>query len=151
MDFNSVELGDHSENACTPAIEKDFIGMKINAPTVVRSGEDQFAVCGTYRFTAEYAYSFSSIHRAVVLVAVDAQRHDPYACTIGVPSSIPSRPKSSPPPQDPDWMTDHYIRRYFNVNMLRFMTQLPRRTATYYVYALIEDHISNVCRVDFKA
>lgn len=148
-DFDSIELGDHSANACTPDIPEDFVGIRIAAPDKVRAGENSFAICGTYRFPAEYVGSFESIHGAIVLVAVDADRHVPFTCSIAIPSGMP--PRTVQPPVDPDWMADHFIRRYMNVDLLRFMEDLPRRTARYYVYALIEDNVSNVVTVAYEA
>lgn len=149
MDFNVVVLGDHSKNTCTPHIDNDFTGIKISLPVEVKFSRDKFAVCGTYRFAAEYIYSFANIHQAIVLVAVDAEHHIPYACNISMVTT-PEEPDLQEPYRDPDWMENHYIRRYFNIDLLRYMTDMPRETAPYYIYALIEDNISNVCRVSFK-
>ena len=147
MDFNAVELGDHSENPCTPKIAEDFDGIRINVPERVVVGEDQFAVCGTYLFSAEYVYSLPDIHRAVVLVAVDAERHTPFACNILRPFSPDPRDEAPPVPEDPEWMSEHRIQKFFNVDLLDYMDRLPERSATYYVYALIEGNVSNVCKV----
>jgi len=150
MDFNAVALGDHSENPCTPRIEKEFTGIRVNVPERVVAGQDQFAICGTYRFPAEYVYSIPDIYDAIVLVVVDAERHTPFACNFQGPFSAGPGEESPPVPEDPEWMSDHRIQKYFNVDLLRYMDGLPERSATYYVYALIEDHVSNVCKVRFE-
>lgn len=150
MDFNAVELGDHSENACTPELADGFSGIRINAPERVVAGQDQFAICGTYRFSAEYIYSFPDVYDAVVLVAVDAERHVPFACNLLGPFSPDPGEEPAPVPEDPEWMSEHRIQKYFNVDLLDYMDGLPERSATYYVYALIEGNISNVCKVRFE-
>jgi len=150
MDFNAVALGDHSENPCTPRIGKDFTGIRINVPERVVAGQDQFAICGTYRFAAEYVYSIPDIYDAIVLVVVDAERHRPFACNFVEPFSDEADAEPAEPPEDPEWMKDHRIQKYFNVDLLRYLEGLPERSATYYVYALIEDHVSNVCKVRFE-
>lgn len=150
MDFKSVKLGDHIKNSCTPEIDKKTTGIRINAPAMVRHGADPFAVCGTYYFPATYLYTFPNIHQAIVLVAVDAESHRPLACNLTIPGSIPEAAMPHTPPKDPDWMENHFIQRYFNVDLLRFMRTFPMVSSTYYIYALIETHISNVCKVEFS-
>jgi hypothetical protein len=152
MDFNAVVAGNHSPNPCTPKIPEDFIGLRINAPTKVVSGVDQFVICGTYRFTAQYVYTFPDVHDAVVLVAVDAARHRPLACTLRHPGSDPPPTRSrARAPVEPDWVGRHSVQSFFNVDLMTVMQRLPAGTADYYIYALIEDHISNVVRVSFRA
>jgi len=150
MDFNAVALGDHSENPCTPEIADDFIGVRINAPELVVAGQDQFAICGTYRFPAEYIYGFADVHEAIVLVAVDAERYTPFACNLTGPFSREGGDGGGAPPEDPEWMKNHQIRKFFNIDLLRYMDALPERTATYWIYALIEGNVSNVCKVRFE-
>lgn len=149
MDFKAVKLGDHIKNPCTPQMDKGVTGIKINAPGKVQLKSDPFAICGTYYFPASYVYSFPRIHQAIVLVAVDASSHKPYACNLTIPGSIPEIDAPYTPPKDPDWMENHFIQRYFNIDLSRFMRDLPMVSSTYYIYALIENHISNVCKVDF--
>lgn len=150
MDFNAVVLGDHSQNPCTPEIADEFLGIRINAPERVVANQDSFAICGTYRFPADYIYGFADVHDAIVLVAVDAERHTPFACNFAEP--VGAIPGEGPPPgpEDPAWMKNHRIRKYFNVDLLSYMETLPMRPATYWVYALIEGHVSNVCKVRFE-
>jgi hypothetical protein len=151
MDFNAVETGDHVRNECTPDLEKGFIGMRIAAPQAVQLGSDLFAVCGTYRFSAEFTYSYTSITRAVVIVAVDAATGRPYARSLADDTGGDRAPvRRETPHQDPDWMENHRVRRYFNIDLLRYL-DLPRVDATYFLYALIEDHVSNVVSVRVKA
>lgn len=150
MDFNSVVVGDQVANPCTPQIPSDFIGIRINAPPKVVYKVDQFVICGTFRFMAEYIRRFDSILDAVALVLVDAHSHRPYVCSLIEPGATPERWSPSPR-KDPDWMVNHRIRKYFNVDVLLLMEELPRRSADYFIYALIEDHVSNVVRVSFKA
>jgi hypothetical protein len=152
MDFNAVETGDHSPSPCTPEVADDFIGIRINAPPKVVRGSDKFVICGTYRFAAEYMDKFPDIHNAVALVAVDGARHRPLACTLRPPGSDPPPTRNVPPAQpDPDWMREHYVQRYFNVDLLRLMPDLPQASTDYFIYALIEDHVSNVVRVSYRA
>jgi len=150
MNFKSVETGDHSKNSCTPDIPEKATGIWINTPPKVQLEREQLVVCGTYRYPAEYIYKFSSIHRAIVLVAVDTIRHTPYACNISVPSRKPGPRRPTRPHKDPDWMTNHYVQKYFNIDLWRFMTDLPKTDASYYIYALIENNISNVSQVSVQ-
>ena len=103
---------------------------------------------GTYRFPAEYLGKFPESTRAVVLVAVDARTHQPYANNL-VPLGATVVDEEGPPPKDPDWMENHFVQMYFNVDLRRYL-ELPRADADYWVYALLEDHVSNVVRVAFR-
>ncbi len=150
MDFNRVTVGDHVSNPCSPEIPDDFIGIRINAPAKVVHNVDRFVICGTFRFLAEYMQGFGSILHSVALVAVDARTHRPRVCTTMPPGFTP-RPGKPPNAKDPTWMEDHRIQKFFNVDLMVLMPDLPKRTADYYIYALIEDHLSNVVRVSFRA
>jgi hypothetical protein len=147
-DFNAVPLGEHTRNACTPDTPEDFVGIRIAAPAKVVFGQDAFALCGTYRFAAEYLYRFPRPTGAIVVVAVDARTHRPYAANL-LPENAPPVPAYRPP-KDPDWMANHFIRRYVNVNLLDFLPDLPRVSTDYWVYALIERHVSNVLTVSCR-
>ena len=151
MDFNAVTLGDHVPNPCTPEVPEDFQGLRIAAPETVVLGEDQFAVCGTYRFPAEFIYSFANVHWSIVLVAVDAETHWPFASGLLPPGATPPVEAPPPPHQDPDWMRNHYIQRYFNVDLLRFLPEVRERSGAYYVYTLLGHRASNVVSVQLKA
>lgn len=147
-DFNAVQLGAHVRTECTPEVPKDFVGLRIAAPASVQLGKDKFAVCGTYRFPAEYLHKFPECTRAIVLVAVDARTHQPYANNL-VPLGATVVDEAGPPPKDPEWMENHFIQMYFNVDLRRYL-ELPRADADYWIYALLEDHVSNVVRVAFR-
>jgi len=150
VDFNAVVPGDHVANACTPETPTDFVGIRIAAPASVKSGVDQFVLCGTFRFPAEYVYRFGTIHHAVILVAVGVKSHRPTACNLRTPGAMddPDEPGSG---EDPSWMENHFVTFYFNVNLRRHMTDFPGLSDDYFVYALLENHVSNVVRVSFEA
>jgi hypothetical protein len=149
MDFNSVVLGDHVANDLTPKTPKDFVGIRVAAPTSVRAGVDQFAICGTLRFRAEYLQKFSPIHFAIVLVVVGSRSHQPAAANLRPPGATLDAEVAGPL-KDPDWMKDHFIQTYFNVDLLRYVDGFQGTDDDYFIYALIEDHVSNVVRVSYR-
>ena len=100
MSFNTVELGDGKPSACTPDIPDDFIGLKIAVPDSVSFDTDQFAICGTFRFPADYSRKFHSIHSAINVVLVDVRTHRPYTTNFSDPEGTPE-PRDSPPAPDP--------------------------------------------------
>jgi len=151
VNFNAVSTGEATENECSPELEDDFRGLRINMPERVRLGADKLVVCGSFQFDADYVYTFNEIHAAVVIVAVDVKRHIPYACNIVETGGRPRPSRPHTPRRDPDWMANHVIGSYFNVNLLRHMKDLPRVSADYFVYAMIEDHVSNVRTVSVTA
>ncbi len=147
MDFKSVKPGDHIKNPCSPQLPVNVTGIRINVPPRLNLSKDTFLVCGTYYFPAEYVYSFPNIHEAIVLVAVDAFSHKPYCCNLTLPGAIRDLKTPPAPPKDPDWMANHFIERYFNIDLLRFVEGFPMVSSTYYIYALLEKNSSNVCKV----
>src|SRR5262245_21725612 len=149
MDFNALVLGDHVENECTPEVPADFVGIRINAPRAVKAGVDQFAVCGTFRFPADFVYKFPTIHYATVLVAVGVESQRAMTANLKPPGGTLDEEPSTPH-KDPDWMEDHFVKLYFNVDLLRYMREFPEVKDDYFIYALIENHISNVVRVSFQ-
>jgi hypothetical protein len=95
-------------------------------------------------------YKFDSTHSAINVVVVDARTHRPFATNFYVPGATPE-PIDTPPVPDPDWMQDHYVQSYFNEDLLLYMETLPRSSAKYFIYAVLEDHVSNVVRVAVQA
>lgn len=151
MDFNAVTLGDHIPNPCTPETPEDFVGLRIAAPDTVVAGQDQFAICGTYRFPAEFMYKFPNVHWAIVLVAVHAESHRPYAANLQPPGASGAPEEPPEPFQDPDWMRNHFVQRYLNVDLLRFLPEVRETPGEYFIYTVLDDQVSNVVRVVFTS
>ncbi len=148
MDFNSVVTGDHSPNECSPVLPEDFDGVQINAPARVVAGADQFVICGTYQFSAEYEARYASLHDMLALVAVHAASHRPTAHNLWPPGKTPA-PGKVHPLSEPDWVEDHRVEGYFNIDLLRLLPDIAEQAGDYFIYALSEDHVSNVVRVSY--
>ena len=148
MDWKGIRLEDFTESAFTPVTPEEFVGIRINAPEMAGSGAAPFAVSGTLTLPAERVYRIDNVRYAVVLVAVDLTRHRAFAHNLIHPGRSVDRVRPSPR-KDPDWMENHYISRFFAVNLPEYVQNLPREKAEYLVYAVLEEHMSNVVRVRY--
>lgn len=151
MDFNKVRMGMNEPNDCTPELEDRFVGIRIDAPEQVHLGHDQFVVCGTFQFVPEYVYSFDYMHHAIVLVIVDAVFHQPRSRNLKPPGTLLAQPRPAGPFKRPEGISNILIQRFFNADIWELFRSLPYRSTSYYVYAAIENHVSNVCQVELIA
>ena len=149
--FANVEPGNDNENDCTPRIEEDFIGIRINAPEVIgytpgvgdrTTGAFVNAIlCGIYRFESAFLVETTGFKKAATLVAVDRKTHQSY--TAKMVHDHPDIPNPDPPQFPRQMLEGVYETGYFNINILDFL-ELPERPATYDVFVTIHQHISNI-------
>ena len=128
-------------------------GIKIAIPAVHTFSVDDegernpLPLCLTLRFNALYLERFEFVFEALKVVVVD----DEHAKTLtgGVwrhRHYIPNEPTEIPPEE----LAKRIATEYSTVDLLEFF-DLPHRNATYKVYALLEEHKSNVVTVKMKA
>lgn len=152
--FANVEPDNDNSNECTPAIENDFIGIRINAPEAIdyTPGErdritgafGRAILCGIYRFESAFLLETDGFKKTATLVAVDTKTHRPY--TAKMVHDHPEIPNPDPPQYPPEMLEGVYETGYFNINMLDFLG-LPEQPATYEVFVTLQRYKSNVVTV----
>lgn len=152
--FAEIEPGDSTENKCTPKVGEDFIGFRINAPTLVSYNpgeEDPFTgafakvmICGVYRFDAALAFEVGGIEKSLTLVAIDTESHTPYSGQMV--SGHLEIPESPPRQYPPEVLENLYYKRFLNINILDYLG-LPEKPATYNVFVTLKEYKSNVVTI----
>ena len=153
--FDKVEPDDFNENECTPKIDDEFIGIRINAPKEVyyNPGErNRFTgafckviICGVYSFDASFINQLNnSIEESITLVAIDTKSHEPYVS--GIVNDNPKIPDPSLNDYSPEELEDLYYTGFFNINILDYLG-LPEKPATYNVFVTLKEYKSNVVTI----
>jgi hypothetical protein len=104
-----------------------------------------FPLCGTYRVTALFASRFQSMANEIVVVAVDAVTHQPYAANLLEDEAEPI-PATFTEPDDK--LAKIAMTSWFNLDLLELMKAMPRRPARYHVFAMLGEYTSNVVTVE---
>lgn len=144
--FAGLHLDSFDRSACSPEAEGDFRGLCIAAPaSIALDPTARFPLCGTYRVSAAFLNRFESMANEIVVVAVDARRHVPYATHLlpegfePAPSHIDERQKG---------FDRVVLTGWFNIDLYRWLPGLPRGAARYHVFATIAELVSNVVDVE---
>ena len=153
-EFEGIESGDNNPSSCTPEIESDFVGIKINTPeSVIWTAADRddvteaFAramVCGIYRLPSIDIVDTDGFNLTASVIATDIQTHQSYAAKM-----VPDMPLlEDPEPHRPtdEELAGQYETGYFNVNMLDYL-ELPEKAADYNVFVVFGSSKSNVNRL----
>ena len=144
--FNRVKYG-FQPSSCSPEFTDDEPdGIKIAMPAVHTFSVDKegertpLPICFTLRFNALYLRRFEYVFKEVKVVVVDDEHGE--TLTGGVWRNrhyIPRKPSQIPPEE----LAKRILTMNSTVDFLEFFN-LPHRNATFKVYALLEQHKSNV-------
>lgn len=148
-DFRRIRLDSFEPSACSPSFDDEARGLRVAAPRAVRLGPDAaFPLCGTYRVGGRFLNRFESMANELVVVAVDARAHRPYATNLLTPGStpMPSGLDESAPGFEAAVLTG-----WFNLDLFRWMEDLPRQPGRYHVFATVGELASNVVTVELAA
>jgi hypothetical protein len=149
-EFERVKLHTYEPCQASPDVSEDFRGLAIRAPSsITLGGRLTFPVCGIYQVTAAFLGRFESMENQIVIVAVDAKEHIPRSTNLlpegFTPGSSGGGPGSSDEPAQRLERT--ILKGWFNVDLFRFLPDLPRDAATYHVFSTVGDVSSNVVTV----
>ena len=153
IDFDHVEYGS-LPSSCSPEFtDEEPDGIKIAMPAVHAFSVDEdgeptpLPLCLTLRFVDLYLQRFEYVFKAVKIIVIDDEHGK--TLTGGVWRDrhyFPKRPTRIPPEE----LAKSISTMNSTVNLLEFI-KLPHRNATYKIYALLEEHKSNVVTVKVKA
>lgn len=146
-DYETIDLNTFEDSTCSPQIEEEFSGIKIQGPEKVFLGENMILpVCGTWQFNGEFINQFDSLEYEITLVAVNMKTHQPYSTNMledGFQPSIRKKYLGSP-----EELQDISRTGWFNADLFFYIPELPREETQYTIYALIGDVKSNSIQVD---
>lgn len=146
--FARVPLGTFEEHALSPEVPADFRGIRIAAPVeVVLDRGERLPLCGTWQVDARFFNRFRSMDNEIVVVAVDAARHAPYAANLLEPDFTPAPAHFDE--SEPGW-EETVLTGWFNLDLFEWLEGLPRRPGRYHVFATVGDAASNVVTVEIR-
>jgi hypothetical protein len=145
--FERIKLNTFAESACSPAVAQDFRGLHVGSPSKIFLADGTpFPIAGTYQVGAAFFNRFRSLRSEIVVVAVDARAHVPHACNL-------RRPGATPEPAVPFDTSDPgfdgiVVTGWFNLDLFRWMPDLPRGPGRYHVFSTVGDVVSNTVTVE---
>jgi hypothetical protein len=154
--FDNVKYGFDSSECCPDFAFTEPDGIKIAAPEQVTlpaaqqpsSKDAPLPLCLTVKFDGLYLSQFDHAYQAVKVVVVDDERSETFNGGVWQDRHfVPPGPSRL----SPNALKARTFIEYNTVNLLEHI-RLPRRAATYKIYALLEEHKSNVVtlRVDLE-
>jgi hypothetical protein len=147
--FERVPSDKFEPSAGSPAVEDDFRGILLAAPTrVILADGVTFPVCGTYRVSGRFFNRFTSFVNEIVVVAVDTSTHAPRVTNLLREGLEPVG--SGFDPSAPDF-EQIVITGWFNIDLFTRMPSLPRAAGGYTVFATVGDVVSNALTVEIVA
>ncbi len=144
--FERIAGDSFEASECSPPLEEGFRGLVLAAPSRVSAGDDAvLPVAGAYQVCARFLNRFKSMSNEITLVAIDAVTHAPRSTNLlkeGL-EALPSGFRASNPRLDSIVVSGH-----FNVDLFRWISDLPRGPARYHVFATVGDAVSNVVTIE---
>lgn len=155
--FSEIVAGSGSLNPCSPEVDADFRGIKIDAPKEVFFGpgtEDplfggftKLIVAGVCKLQYPTLGLRGEWNKAIVFVATDTRSRKVFSGRM-VPFGSPAAPLDPLEEGDlkPEDYADWVVGSYFNPNLVRDLN-LPEKEAEYDVFATLGPYKSNVVHV----
>jgi hypothetical protein len=149
--FAAVVPGSRLEYDCTPKIDSEFLGLKINAAPVGKNSHADGAaviVCAIYRLPSQTCEDVGDVGKAVTVVAVDTLTHLPLASGLTRRRGMDVVPDRPAPRKERVDLSGQFSTGYLNFDVLDFLS-LPDRPSTYQVFLTLGEYKSNVVTLDF--
>lgn len=147
--FERVRWDTFQQNACSPTPADAQRGLFLAAPErVTLSADTPLPVAGAYRVGARFLNRFHSMSNEIVVVAVDAATHEPRSTNL-----LADELEADPSGFDPSYpaLDNLVVTGHFNLDLFRWMRDLPRAPARYHVFATVGDVVSNVVTIALVA
>ena len=141
--FQSLAVPSRSASPVTPELPRGATGLSIVGPARVVLDGGPVPIVGSFRFRGPFVNQFHAVAYEIALVAVDATTHTARAGLL-VPADVELHRTFIDP--DEEGYEENTLGGDF-IEDLAEVVGLPRATATYWVYAVIGDVVSNVVRV----
>lgn len=145
-DFTNIRLPTYAKSSCSPALPRDFRGLKITMPLKINISEkERVPFCGAFQVSSKVdEKSGGKLTENTVLVFVNKGTNETFSFNL-VPDKEPIKQEQSSLPQPTGTVVEEYtVRMYFNIDALHFFPDFPKKTAEYIVYATVLDIKSNV-------
>jgi hypothetical protein len=159
--FDKIVPGVNTSNSCTPTVDDQFVGIAINAPSVVTYGRgkrdretDAFAriiVAGVCLLPTDSLNLGGRWNKHITLVAIDSRTKRVFTGKIG-PRRAGYRLRSDDEPRMGDFTSgssNSKVGTFFNSNLASDLF-LPGEDADYDVHAVLGPFRSNVVHIKVR-
>ena len=149
LSFNNVRYG-RFRSPCSPQFgESEPDGIKIAAPATFEmtsqgNAQPSLPLCVSLRFNAYVFTKFDHVIKALKVVIVDDDNGQVLSGGIWRDRHFIPHPPPTVPREE---LEKRRAWEYASVNLLQIFT-LPSHNARYHVYAMLEEHKSNVVTID---
>lgn len=149
-DFFNIEINVKKETACSPVVDDDFRGIIITAPdTIVLSASTPFVVCGTMQLNRRYEFQFEySTTNELTIVVESISQKQVWSCNLLRPGFRPAG--RNPGVTINDIHPEEFSTSWFNVDIFRYLPDMPHEAGVYTVYATLGDYTSNTVIVKLE-
>ena len=149
--FSDFNPGDHGANGCTPAIDGDFVGVKINGPGEItlpaERSQAMIPLCGVYRLRFDYIVTLGSPEEHMSIIVVHQESQKSYAGRILSGDPILADPNQAP--KNIEGQGESFETGYFDINLLDYVS-FPLVPGNYHLYVVLEEYKSNVIHLTLK-
>jgi len=144
--FESIEINTFGESSCSPEMQEKQRGILITAPEKVEfSTEAVLPVCGTYQVSGKFLNEFYSMPNEITLIAIDMETHQSYSGNLLEKGFTPA--EGSKFEGSDEELNEIGLASWFNIDLYRYLGDLPSRKTTFSIYATIGEVQSNVVQV----
>ncbi|VAW59610.1 hypothetical protein MNBD_GAMMA08-2632 [hydrothermal vent metagenome] len=154
-----IALPVYARTACSPKLERDFIGFKILGPdSVSLSKNGKVPICGAFRISnTVHNILGSNLTEETTIVFVNKKTNIPFSFNL-VPDKEPVEGGRKDVPDNlPELSVENIIKeedvmiiKHFNVDALMFNDNFPDEEAVYMVYGVNRSLKSNVIEIEIK-
>lgn len=158
-DFEQVKPRSTDESACSPHLERDFVGIRLNAPSVVHytpGHKEPFSgafarilICGAYTLNSAFVTHIGNVPQSITVVAKNLDSQAVYTGKLdpGHPMR-PSRYQYSE--EERAAMERQFVSGWFNENIAEYLP-IPAAPARYDVFVTLGAFASNIVTIAVRS
>ena len=153
-----VRPGYRSSTNFSPILDDDYIGIRINAPKIVKfipgvimddlGTFTYIPISLTYRFSLNYERKFDNMTDHMVVVAVDAITGESFSGTLENDESVEYVPIDLAHVTE-EGMSNTFATGYLTVNLVDYL-DLPQLESKYNIHVTLEEHQTNTLTVELQ-
>lgn len=145
-DFFNLSFPTYAKSHCSPSFPREFRGLKISMPLKINLTEtEQIPLCGAFQISSKTdKKAEGKLIKSTVIVFVNKETNETFSVNL-IPNKEPVTQENISLPLSTAAVAEEYtVRQYFNIDVLYFSTDFPKKSASYAVYATLLDIKSNV-------
>jgi hypothetical protein len=148
-DFLQSKINTFDETDCSPIVDPEFKGIRIQAPTRIPINANFIIpVCGTYQIDEKMEFKHASFINEIVIEVYDVKKNILYSNNLLEPEYEPVILDT--PPKGNNDLNEVVVTGWFNVDLYRYITDLPKVAGKYRIQAMIGELKSNIVFLELE-